>query len=430
MGASCVFQICIRIIIAQPGPKWYQIALLSSFFGRYLLVFLAFCARKCYNKNTYLHLRPILFRTWPGKHDKELIFMQQKLITFAVPCYNSAAYMRHCIETLLSAGEQAEIILVDDGSVKDETPAICDEYAAKYPTIVKAIHQENGGHGEGVNQGIRNATGLYYKVVDSDDWLDTDALQKVLSRLHTLVTRGTAPDLMICNYVYEHTEDGTSHTVRYTNVFPQERLFTWMHVGHFRPDQNLLMHSVMYRTEVLRKCGMVLPKHTFYVDNIFVYQPLPFVKTMYYMDLDLYRYFIGRADQSVNESVMVKRVDQQLRVTRHMIDCQDLDALKDEKKLRTYMLHYLSMMMALRAYMLHYLSMMMAVSDIFLLLDGSAEAKEKQKGLWQYLREHTSAAVYRSIRFGFGGVTNLPFPKGDAIVVGGYRIARKIFKFN
>ena len=108
--------------------------------------------------------------------------MQQKLITFAVPCYNSAAYMCHCIETLLSAGEQAEIILVDDGSVKDDTPAICDEYAAKYPTIVKAIHQENGGHGEGVNQGIRNATGLYYKVVDSDDWLDTDAGQDCIKK--------------------------------------------------------------------------------------------------------------------------------------------------------------------------------------------------------------------------------------------------------
>ena len=290
--------------------------------------------------------------------------MQQKLITFAVPCYNSAAYMRHCIETLLSAGEQAEIILVDDGSVKDDTPAICDEYAAKYPTIVKAIHQENGGHGEGVNQGIRNATGLYYKVVDSDDWLDTDALKKVLERLTTLVARGTAPDLMICNYVYEHVEDGTSHTVRYTNVFPQNRLFDWVHVRRFRPDQNLLMHSVMYRTEVLRECGMVLPKHTFYVDNIFVYQPLPYVKSMYYMDLDLYRYFIGRADQSVNESVMVGRVDQQLRVTRHMIDCQDLDALKDQKRLR--------------AYMVHYLSVMMAVSDIFLLLDGSAEAHAKK----------------------------------------------------
>ena len=342
--------------------------------------------------------------------------MAQKLITFAVPCYNSAAYMRHCIETLLSAGEQAEIILVDDGSTKDDTPAICDEYAAKYPTIVKAIHQENGGHGEGVNQGIRNATGLYYKVVDSDDWLDEAALRTVLAKLNTLTARGTAPDLMICNYVYEHVVDNTSHTVRYTNVFPQNRLFSWTHVGHFRPDQNLLIHSVMYRTQVLRDCGMVLPKHTFYVDNIFVYQPLPFVKSMYYMDLDLYRYFIGRADQSVNESVMVKRVDQQLRVTRHMIDCQDLDALKGQKKLRSYMLHYLSMMMA--------------ISDIFLLLDGSAAAKQKENELWAYLKAHTSAGVYRSIRYGFGGVTNLKIPKGDKLVLGGYRLAQKIFKFN
>ena len=285
----------------------------------------------------------------------------QKLITFAVPCYNSAAYMRHCIETLLSAGEQAEIILVDDGSVKDETPAICDEYAEKYPTIVKAIHQENGGHGEGVNQGIRNATGLYYKVVDSDDWLDTAALKTVLAKLQTLVARGTAPDLMICNYVYEHVEDNTSHTVRYTNVFPENRLFTCM-------------------------------------------------------NLDLYRYFIGRSDQSVNESVLVKRVDQQLRVTKHMIDCQDLDALKNEKRLRSYMLHYLSMMMA--------------VSDIFLLLDGSAEAKAKKADLWSYLKAHTSPAVFRSIRYGFGGVTNLNFPKGDTIVIGCYRIAQKLFKFN
>ena len=88
-----------------------------------------------------------------------------KLITFTVPCYNSAAYMDHCIETLLTAGEDAEIILVDDGS-KDDTGKIADAYAEKYPTIVRVIHQENGGHGEGVNQGIRNATGVYFKVVD------------------------------------------------------------------------------------------------------------------------------------------------------------------------------------------------------------------------------------------------------------------------
>ena len=338
-----------------------------------------------------------------------------KLITFTVPCYNSAAYMDRCVETLLPAGEEAEIILVDDGS-KDDTGKIADAYAEKYPTIVRVIHQENGGHGEGVNQGIRNATGVYFKVVDSDDWLDTDALQQVLTELRAHLNDEQPLDLMMANYVYEHVADNTQNVVDYKGILPEGRVFTWKEIGKFPPSKNILMHSVIYRTEILRACGMELPKHTFYVDNIFVYQPLPFVKSMYYMDLDLYRYFIGRADQSVNESVMVKRVDQQLRVTRHMIDCQDLDALKGQKKLRSYMLHYLSMMMA--------------ISDIFLLLDGSAAAKQKENELWAYLKAHTSAGVYRSIRYGFGGVTNLKIPKGDKLVLGGYRIAQRIFKFN
>ena len=338
-----------------------------------------------------------------------------KLITFTVPCYNSAAYMDHCIETLLTAGEDAEIILVDDGS-KDDTGKIADAYPEKSPTIVRVIHQENGGHGEGVNQGIRNATGLYYKVVDSDDWLDEAALRTVLAKLNTLTARGTAPDLMICNYVYEHVEDNTTLTVRYTNVFPQNRLFNWTHVGHFRPDQNILMHSVMYRTEVLRKCGMVLPKHTFYVDNIFVYQPLPFVKTMYYMDLDLYRYFIGREDQSVNEANMIKRVDQQLRVTRIMMNAVDVYALPPEQN-------------KLRAYMLNYFSMMMAISSIFLTLDGSKEALAKRKQLWDDLKAH-DGHLYRRCRFSVAEGCNLPGWLGSKISIGGYRIAQKLFKFN
>ena len=339
-----------------------------------------------------------------------------KLITFAVPCYNSAAYMEHCVDTLLQGGSDIEIILVDDGSTKDDTPAICDRYQEQYPDIVRAIHQPNGGHGEGVNQGIRNARGIYYKVVDSDDWVDVPALHKALDKLRQFVRDNKLVDMMVCNYVYEHVESESERVMHYRNVFPRNKVFGWEQIGRFRPSQYLLMHSVIYRTQLLRDCGLELPKHTFYVDNIFVYQPLPFVKSMYYMDLDLYRYFIGRADQSVNESVMVKRVDQQLRVTRHMIDCQDLDALKGQKKLRSYMLHYLSMMMA--------------ISDIFLLLDGSAAAKQKENELWAYLKAHTSAGVYRSIRYGFGGVTNLKIPKGDKLVLGGYRLAQKIFKFN
>ncbi len=338
-----------------------------------------------------------------------------KLITFTVPCYNSAAYMDHCIETLLTAGEDAEIILVDDGS-KDDTGKIADAYAEKYPDIVRVIHQENGGHGEGVNQGIRNATGVYFKVVDSDDWLDTEALQKVLIELRAHLGDEQPLDLMMANYVYEHVADNTQNIVDYKGILPEGRVFHWNEIGKFPPNKNILMHSVIYRTEVLRRSGMELPKHTFYVDNIFVYQPLPQVKTIYYMNLDLYRYFIGREDQSVNEANMIKRVDQQLRVTRIMMNAVDVYALPPEQD-------------KLRAYMLNYFSMMMAISSIFLTLDGSKEALAKRRQLWDDLKAH-DGHLYRRCRFSVAEGCNLPGWLGSKISIGGYRIAQKIFKFN
>ncbi len=340
-----------------------------------------------------------------------------KLITFAVPCYNSAAYMDHCIETLLCAGEDAEIILVDDGSTKDDTPAKCDQWVEKHPDIIRAIHQENGGHGEGVNQGIRNARGLYYKVVDSDDWLDTDALAKVMAKLREFAAMPAPVDLLIANYVYEHVEDNTQKVMGYKNVFPTDQIITWDSIHRFRASQYLLMHSVIYRTQLLRDCRLELPRHTFYVDNIFVYQPLPYVKTMYYMNLDLYRYFIGRADQSVNESVMAGRIDQQVRVTRQMIDAHDIMALK-------------AIQPKLGRYMFNYLSMMMSISSIFAVIADTPEALGLRTELWEYLRQK-DAALYRRCRYRLTNVgTNIPGYQGRKLSVKLYRVAQKIYKFN
>ena len=340
-----------------------------------------------------------------------------KIITFAVPCYNSAEYMDHCVETLLTGGEDIEIILVDDGSTKDDTPAICDRYAEQYPDIVRAIHQENGGHGEGVNQGLRNARGLYYKVVDSDDWLDEGALAKTMEKLREFSRMDRPVDLFIANYVYEHVADGTQKVMRYTNVFPENEIFTWADIGRFRPSQYLLMHSVIYRTEMLRACGLELPKHTFYVDNIFVYQPLPSVKSMYYMDIDLYRYFIGRADQSVNERVMVTRVDQQVRVTRLMIDSHNLSQLYHQNK-------------KLSRYMASYLSMMMTISSIFLIIDGSPQALGRKTELWEYLRTVDSELYHKFKYRSVSMVGNIPGYQGRKLSVRLYRVARRIYKFN
>ena len=118
-----------------------------------------------------------------------------KLMTFTVPCYNSAGYMSKCIDSLLKGGDEVEILIIDDGS-KDETGAIADRYEREHPGICKAIHQENGGHGEGINQGLRHATGKFFKVVDSDDWVDEKALKRVLSAVRGMKA-GEEADLIV-----------------------------------------------------------------------------------------------------------------------------------------------------------------------------------------------------------------------------------------
>ena len=285
-----------------------------------------------------------------------------KTISFAVPCYNSAAYMDTCIESILKCGDDIEILIVNDGSTKDDTAAKADAWQERHPGLIRAIHKENGGHGSAVNMGLANATGRYFKVVDSDDWLDEHAMAEIMVYLRRQAELPHPTDLVIGNYVYEKVHEGARTVMHYRNVFPEGREFGWADVGHFGQSQYLLMHSVIYRTELLRDIDLKLPEHCFYVDNIFVYVPLPHVKTIYYRDVDMYRYFIGREDQSVNENVMMGRIDQQLRVTREMIDAVRLPDDVPEKRLERYMENYLSMMMC--------------ICSIFLRMIGTDEAED------------------------------------------------------
>lgn len=343
----------------------------------------------------------------------------KKTITFGIPCYNSAAYMDKCIQSILEGSDYADdvqIVIVDDGSAKDETPAKADEWQQRYPNIVKAVHQENGGHGVAVMKAVANADGVYFKNIDSDDWADADALKALLAKLREFVAADEQVDLVITNYVYEHVEDDTRNAVNYRRQLPVGRVFGWNEIGHFKMWKYLLMHALTYRTETLRKANLQMPPHTFYVDNIYAYVPFPLCHSLYYLDVDLYRYFIGRDDQSVNEKNMIKRVDQQLRVTRIMMNAVDVYALPPEQA-------------KLRAYMLNYFSMMMAISSIFLTLDGSKEALAKRRQLWDDLKAH-DGHLYRRCRFSVAEGCNLPGWLGSKISIGGYRIAQKIFKFN
>ena len=337
-----------------------------------------------------------------------------KYLSIAIPSYNSEAYMKHAIESLLKGGEDVEILVVNDGS-SDNTSKIAHEYETRYPSIVKVIDQENGGHGEAVNAGLRNASGKYFKVVDSDDWVNEEALRQILNKLHEFEEQQEEIDMLISNYVYEKEGAKNKTVIHYRNVFPTNAIFTWDEIGRFHIGQYILMHSVIYRTEILRECGLELPKHTFYVDNIYVYYPLPKVKKMYYLDVNFYRYYIGREDQSVNEKVMIKRVDQQIFVTKTMIDMYRLREIKNKK---------------LCHYMLNYLAIMMTVSSIILIRSKEDENLVKKNELWRYLKlkDHRS---YLKIRYGILGRTmNLPGKPGRKISVLAYKLAQRIVGFN
>lgn len=338
-----------------------------------------------------------------------------KLLSVAVPCYNSAEYMEHCVDSLLKGGEDVEIIIVDDGSTKDDTAKIADRLASEHPTIIKAIHQENGGHGEAVNTGLRNATGAYFKVVDSDDWVDEKALHTVLKTLKYMIDNNKGLDMLLSNFVYEKQGAKRKTVMNYRSAIEPRHITSWDGNVNIKISQYILMHSVIYRTELLRECGLVLPKHTFYVDNIYVFKPLPYVKKLCYIDVDFYRYFIGRDDQSVNEKVMISRIDQHISVAKIMIEEYSKMNIESEK---------------LNRYMLQYLDMMMCIASIMLIRAKTAEALEKKKQLWKWLKQEYPD-IYKKLRFtAFGIWMNLPGRVGRGLSVTGYKIANKVFGFN
>lgn len=337
-----------------------------------------------------------------------------KLLSIAIPCYNSENYMEKCVESLLVGGEDVEILIVNDGS-SDRTAEIADAYAEKYPTIVKAIHQENGGHGEAVNAGIRNASGLYFKVVDSDDWVNKEAYIKILRTLEDLIRGPKTVDMLISNFVYEKQGAARKKVMQYRHHLPVDEVFGWSDVGHMPKGKYLLMHSIIYRTKLLHECSLELPKHTFYVDNLFAYVPLPYVRNLYYLDVNFYRYFIGRDDQSVNEQVMIRRIDQQLRVNKLMVDVFHNCEFTNKR---------------LKAYMLSYLDIITTISSIMLIRSGTEEGLQKKKELLEYIRSQ-DRWLYRKLRYGlFGRAANLPGRGGRKMFVAAYKICQKFYGFN
>ena len=343
----------------------------------------------------------------------------QKLLSVAVPCFNSQDYMRRAVESLLPGGEKLEIIVVDDGST-DDTSKIAAEYEKRYPDIVHLIRKENGGHGDAVMTAINYASGVYFRVLDSDDWIDKDSLIKLMNVLENMTDPAGAADLVITNYIYDKANEGRSHLVHYRKTLPSGKVFGWDEVGKWTTGSYLLMHSSTFRTEIVRSCGMDLPKHTYYVDHLYVCYPMTRVEKMYYLDTDLYHYFIGREGQSVNEKIMLGRMDQVLKVNRHLLYEPDVDSIT-EKAQREYIYYYTEIVtqatvsLLLRSRNKEDEQVMQSFLD---------EIMEKRPAFYDWIMQRPFYRHY------IGPIRRLPHWFGYPLYRCCYLLARRIYRFN
>lgn len=334
-------------------------------------------------------------------------------MTFVVPCYNSAAFMSRAIDSLITVKHPCEILIVNDGS-SDDTSAVAHDYASRYPQVI-AVDQENSNWGGVVNRGIELARGTYFKILDSDDYMDEYALQSALDALSLAVEAENAPDLLITNYVYDHLASKSQRVMQYRSFFPQGRVFSWSEMGRQGQDKFIMIHAAWYKTSILRESGVQLPTGVSYMDSLLLLHPMPYVKKLLYLNIEPYHYIIGREGQSVEIDVVKKHIDEQIMASRLAIDDADYAELYASEP-------NCAMLMT------GYVSCMMSTSTIHLFMIGTPDALSKNDELWRYLQDR-NPALYKNVCHSWAGRVNRKTSFGRLLARGGYGLARKIYKF-
>ena len=255
-----------------------------------------------------------------------------KLLSIIIPSYNSEAFLHDCLDSLLIGLDNSlEVIVVNDGST-DRTSQIAHEYASKH-SFIKVIDKENGGHGSGINVGIREATGLYFKVLDSDDFLDKDGLLNLLSYIQKHQKENNLPDLYLTDYYSVSDVDKQrslvrlGHRVKEKNVVSNFDNIKRLHIFDY-----FMMHMEYVKTSLLKDNNVNVTEHCFYEDNEFLINTFVYANTVCYLDKPIYLYTVNRKGQSISMDKMAKNYVNHLTVLKNSLKVVDSKSLKKYSK--------------------------------------------------------------------------------------------------
>lgn len=249
----------------------------------------------------------------------------KKILTISIAAYNASKYLKKCLASIVICKnlDEIQVLVIDDGSV-DNTAGIGHEYEKRYPNSVKVVTKENGGHGSTINTSIMMATGIFFKVVDADDWVESENLDRLVDYL-----RDSESDLVINPFYYVNPDDDYKKTICISTPGIYENI-TFEKIAN---NVNMQMHSLTYKTEILKKMGKKITEKCFYVDQEYNLYPIPYVNQVTVLDYPIYDYLFGTKEQSCNEQVMVKRREQHGNVIFHLVDWYNgLKDISQEKK--------------------------------------------------------------------------------------------------
>lgn len=335
-----------------------------------------------------------------------------KLISFCIPSYNMENYLANCLDSLLSATDDVEVLVIDDGS-KDKTLSIAEEYEKKYPNLFKAIHEENRGHGGAINNALSIASGTYFKVLDADDWCDKEALNQLLTYLHN----GNRPDLVLMNYTYWQDGKTITKVIHFNGYLPTDKVVPISTIKRFKITDYITLHSAIFKTSIIKACGVQLPEHCFYEDNYFVYSPLPYVKTVSYLPYSLYQYRIGRSGQSVEIGNMIKHWSDLVRCGYLAFDAFDI---MPYKKSNPHLYHLLK----------HQLSLNIMYVPMYCQFTPTKEARKIVKDFWKHCKTTNPKQARMVHRIPKVNVMSYPGAFGRASAKFWFGLAHKVVKFN
>lgn len=235
-----------------------------------------------------------------------------KILSIIVPAYNAEKYLTKCIDSIICSGflvDNCEIIIVNDGST-DGTSDLAHSYERRYGNII-VIDKANGGHGSGINAGVTVASGKYFKVIDSDDWVVTENFEKFV---HRLLSADVDIVAHYQNNVYENTNQTIAKKVE--KIEPGQ-----IYAIEEIPEETLLgLSNVCFRTSIYQNNNIKLDEKCFYVDLEYILYPLKFMKNFVVYDDIVYCYRLGNPNQSVNYKSMYKNRYHHLKVINSLLE--------------------------------------------------------------------------------------------------------------